>query len=440
MPLWSLPATLAGLLDPFRVCFTAPSYATFTALMVGFLARLQARTVTGMLVGARLQHAWHYSRAHRFFSAARWSADQLGLCLLEVIVHTLVGQGAPLRVVVDDSLWKRSGRKVFGAGWHHDPTAPGRKRVAWGNAWVVVGVLVDLPCIPHRSICLPVLARLWRPKQTATRLELAIALVRLVAERYPDRAVHLVGDAAYAGSALRQLPEQVTVTTRLRCDAALYALAPPRQPGQRGRPRVKGKRLPELIVLAAMTSTRFTRARVCCYGEQTTRMLAAFTCLWPGVFGARTVQVVLVRKPSAPDGYDLALVSTDLKASPVELVERYAARWAVEVCFLESREVFGVGQARNRAQPAVERTVPFGLVCMSLVIVWYGLHGQPSVDVARHRWQAPWYQRKHAPSVADMLAALRRLLIASQYRPGVLAAPTLEELLEVQAAWAAAAA
>jgi hypothetical protein len=88
----------------------------------------------------------------------------------------------------------------------------------------------------------------------------------------------------------------------------------------------------------------------------------------------------------------------------------------------------------------VERTVPFGLLCMSLVVVWYGLHGQPSADVARHRWRAPWYQRKHAPSVADMLAALRRVLIASQYRPGVLVAPTLEELLEVQAAWAAAGA
>jgi hypothetical protein len=311
-------------------------------------------------------------------------------------------------------------------------------RVAWGNAWVVVGILVELPCIRHRSLCLPVLARLWRPKQTATRLELATALVRLVAERHPDRAVHLVGDAAYAGSALRQLPEQVTVTTRLRCDAALHALPPPPS-GRRGRPPVKGGRLPELIVLAGMTSTRFTGVRVCCYGEQTIRMLAAFTCLWPGVFGTRTVQVVLVRKPGVPDGYDLALVATDLKASPVELVERYAARWGVEVCFLESREVFGVGQARNRTQRAVERTVPFGLVCMSLVIVWYGLHGQPSADVARHRWRAPWYQRKHAPSVADMLAALRRVLIASQYRPGVLLAPTLEEILEVQAAWAAAA-
>jgi hypothetical protein len=50
----------------------------------------------------------------------------------------------------------------------------------------------------------------------------------LVAERYPDRSVHLVADAAYAGRALRELPASVTVTVRMRVDAALHQLPPPR--------------------------------------------------------------------------------------------------------------------------------------------------------------------------------------------------------------------
>jgi hypothetical protein len=101
------------------------------------------------------------------------------------------------------------------------------------------------------------------------------------------------------------------------------------------------------------------------------------------------VQVVLVRAPGAPDGYDLALVSTDLKATPATLVCRYADRWPVEVLFEESRRVAGVGQARNRTRKAVERTVPFGLVCVSLVVCWYVLHGQPAADVAARRAMAP---------------------------------------------------
>jgi hypothetical protein len=168
--------------------------------------------------------------------------------------------------------------------------------------------------------------------------------------------------------------------------------------------------------------------------------VACFTCLWPSVFATRPVNVVLVRQPQAPDGFDLALVTTDLAATPTQLVERYAARWQVEVCFREARQDAGVGQARNRVRRAVERTVPFGLVCYSLAVVWYAQHGHDPTEVATHRTRSPWYQTKATPSAADMLAKLRRVLIAAQYRPGQLSAPTSAEILQVQAAWATAGA
>jgi hypothetical protein len=165
MPTWSLPRSLADLLAGFRCCFTAPTFRTFTALLIGFLAQPGQRTVTGMLVGARLSSVWHHATAHRFFSAARWSADQVGLVLLDHMVAWLLPATAPLALIVDDSLFKRSGRKVFGTAWHYDAATPGRRRVAWGNNWVVLGVLVAVPCLPHRQVCLPVLARLWQPKR-----------------------------------------------------------------------------------------------------------------------------------------------------------------------------------------------------------------------------------------------------------------------------------
>jgi hypothetical protein len=125
--------------------------------------------------------------------------------------------------------------------------------------------------------------------------------------------------------------------------------------------RTKGKRLPELIVLAALTRVPFKQTVVACYSERKLVELACFRCLWYGTFGPHPVQVVLVRAPGAPDGYDLALVSTDLGATPALLVERYADRWSVEVLFEEARQVAGVGQARNRTRKAVERTVPSAL-------------------------------------------------------------------------------
>jgi hypothetical protein len=101
-------------------------------------------------------------------------------------------------------------------------------------------------------------------------------------------------------------------------------------------------------MLAGMTATRFTPATVCCYGHRRTLDLAVVRCLWYGALGAQPVQVVLARPPDWPDNYELAVVSTDLAATPAELVERYSHRWSVEVCFEESRQLIGVGQARNR--------------------------------------------------------------------------------------------
>jgi hypothetical protein len=70
--------------------------------------------------------------------------------------------------------------------------------------------------------------------------------------------------------------------------------------------------------------------------------------------------------------------------------------------------------------------------------LWYALAGQPARDLASHRARAPWYTTKQAVSVADILAAFRRALIAAGYRAGQPLQPTSTEILEVQAAWAAA--
>jgi hypothetical protein len=419
MPTRSLPRSVASLLECFRGCFTAPTFETFCALAVGFWAQRAAHTVTGMLMAAGLSATWHHSRAHRFFSTARWSADQLGLVLLDLILATLIPNDAPVRLVVDDTLFRRSGRKVWGAGWHHDPLGVGKDAIAWGNNWVVVGVLVDLPMLPHRSVCLPILARLWRPKHTPGRLDLAVEAVGVICQRLgPHRRVDLVCDGAYAGKALQGLPRQVTLTTRLRADAALYALPAPRRPHQRGRTPNKGARLPDLHHLAGMTSTPFALHRASLYRRPRTLAVAGFTCLWPSVFATRPVHVVLVRAPGTPDGFDLALVSTDLGATAHLLVCRYATRWPVEVCFRDARQDAGVGQAHNRTRRAVERTVPFGLVCFSLAVVWYATCGHHPADLAARRARSPWYHTKHAPSTADMLAKLRRVLIAAQYQQG----------------------
>jgi hypothetical protein len=144
----------------------------------------------------------------------------------------------------------------------------------------------------------------------------------------------------------------------------------------------------------------------------------AIGCLWYGALKGQPVQVILSRPIGSPDGYELALVTTDLAATPQRVIERYADRWSAETMFLEARHLVGVGQARTRTKRSVQRLVPFGLVCMSLTICWYAHHGHPTADLAAHRARAPWYRHKQTVSVADMLTALRRALVAAQYPQG----------------------
>ncbi|MGH3756118.1 MAG: IS701 family transposase, partial [Pseudonocardiaceae bacterium] len=254
----------------------------------------------------RLERAWRHGRAHRFFSAASWSADAAGLVLSDLIVTLLVPAGAALTVAVDDALFHRSGKRVHAAGWCHDGSAEGPKKVAWGNNWVIAGLVVDLPFMT-RPVCLPVLFRLWKPKGV-TKLVLARQLVDTLAERYPGRKIHVVADAAYATRELRSLPAQVTVTSRLRRNAALYDLAPPRT-GKRGRPRLKGKRLGAPADLAAAASWR--KVIVTRYGRDEQVWAVERRCLWYGALGCQQVRLVLVREAGRDHGYDLALATTD---------------------------------------------------------------------------------------------------------------------------------
>jgi hypothetical protein len=298
LPDATIPGSLTGLLMAFRSCFTAPTFTTFSAMVVGLIAQTRRRTVCGMLLGACLERMWHHARAHRFFASARWCADTVGLVVTDLIVDLLLPAGAAITVVVDDTLFKRSGKKVFGVAWHHDGAAKGPKPIGFGNCWVVAGIVAELPFLT-RPVCLPVLARLWRPCRTG-KIAFAREMVETVAARHPDRIVHGVGDAAYVGEHLRGLSRQVTWTSRLKVTSVLHDLAPPRT-GRSGRPRTKGARLGTPADLAAAATWRTTKVRR--YARTDTVQITDIVCLWYGSFRSQTVRVVLVRdnKPRTSD-------------------------------------------------------------------------------------------------------------------------------------------
>src|SRR5450755_1826199 len=113
-------------------------------------------------------------------------------------------------------------------------------------------------------------------------------------------------DGAYASKAWRNLPEHVSVTTRIRANARVHELAPARRPGQQGRPPHKGRKLPTLAEIARTAS--FKQITVTGPdGRERTAHVHELTCLWYKPFHTRPVKAILIRNASTTDGFDVAL-------------------------------------------------------------------------------------------------------------------------------------
>ncbi|MEY9988000.1 hypothetical protein ABIE67_010188 [Streptomyces sp. V4I8] len=436
VPGMTLPASLLLVLQVTRPCFTKHSFETFCHLVAGMAAQTGRRTVTGMLTGAGLSRLWPHRRAHAFFSEASWDPDQLGLRLARAVVEALLPADAPILAVVDDTLLHRVGRKVFGALWAHDGSGRGKDKLGFGNTWVICAVVVRLPFLA-KPVAVPVAARLWRGKATASRTDLALEMVHDLAALFPGRTLHVTGDAAYHSGKVADLPPSVTFTTRLPRNAALSAPTPPKT-NKRGRPRKKGRALGSLTAIAQTATWRL--AVVERYGRMEFVWITERECLWYGAFKDLPVRLVLIRDLNSTRPYDLALISTDLVSPADDLIERYGTRWPIESIFEHMRQDLGVGQARNRTRRAVERTVPFGLAVYTIVVLWYAAHGHHPADIADRRARQPWYATKATPAFSDMVIKLRRTIIAARHIHNPAGQPGPDEIAAVIRAWEAAAA
>jgi hypothetical protein len=433
-----VPPTLAALLSAFVSCFQARSYLTFQWLMLGWIQCEGRRTLTSIALASGGIGQRHISVFHRFFSRASWSLDALGQVLFKLAV-AWVPTDQPLVLLGDDTLARKGGKSIALASMHHDPLLSSARKpfASFGHVWVVVALWVPLPFGTGRGFALPVLFRLYvgtkrggerhRAGQTqshlgprlraarkaharhhqATKLELLREMIVLVAHWAEERSLYVVVDSAYAGrTVLEDRPANVQVISRLRLDAALYAQPAPRQPGQKGRPRRRGDRLPALQHLIARRR-RWTVLPLVLYGRAVTPRIFTFTALWYGALRSQPVHIVVVRDPSRRRR-DEAFFCTDLHREAAFILETYSRRWTLEVTFHDSKQHLGFGQAQNQATAAVQRTAPMAGLIYSFVLLWAAAHLQQGGTLD---WIVrPWYRSKLAVAFPDLLTVLRQEL------------------------------
>jgi len=184
------------------------------------------------------------------------------------LVKVFVPEGGPLVVGIDETLERRWGKKISAKGVYRDPVRSTHENVVKdsGLRWVCAMLLVEIPwaarvwALPFLSVLAPserYAAKRGRRHKKIT--EWAWQMLLVLRRWYPKREIVAVADRAYASLKLldrcRKPSKPITFITRLRLDAALYEPAPPRKPGQIGRPRLKGERLPNLSAVAEDPTT-----------------------------------------------------------------------------------------------------------------------------------------------------------------------------------------
>ena len=285
------------------------------------------------------------------------------------LAAALFPSDAPVGTSVDDSITHQTGPKVNGAGIFRDPVRSTKRKVvyAFGLNVVVLSLRVTLPW-PPQPFGLPVNLRLFR-KGGPSHVQLAAEMMREIAEWLPLHRFTLAGDGASASLAKSRLP-RTHVVSRLRRDAALFDLPGPRLPGQRGRPRKKGDRLPTPPEIASQAaSTNWTSTDVRMRGRVLKRLLLARTFLWYSVAADTPVLLVIVRDPDGHE-HDDFFFATDTHTDPATVVSDYAGRWSIEVVFRDAKQLLGAEEPQSWRRQGPERTVTLAFWLHSAVWLW----------------------------------------------------------------------
>jgi len=401
----------------FKACFSAPSFRIFVALVIGWVLTVGKHTVSQVILTMKLHESRHFATIYRFLGKGQWSADMVSYFLFRILVETLIAEGIGILVVLDDTLNKHCGKEICGAGWQHDGSAPKHtKQKGYGVCFVIVGLAIRLPGISGRVFCLPYAARLWWPPKAKVKPqdlpykkkpELGLELINLTHSWLETgERMRGVADLAYCcETILKGRPKDVHITGRLRKDSALYALLVVPAIRRRGRPRRKGHRLPTPAAMFQDSGLSWSEIEVFCYGKRIKLMVHQFTALWYHSAGQDPLCIVLCRDPNGKHA-DTVFFDTDRTASAKDIIERYAARWSIEVTNRETKQLLGAADPQCRRELSVVRTPMFAYWAYSFVVLWFVRQFSAAKNLVAQ--PAPWYRQKKDFTFSDMLAAARR--------------------------------
>lgn len=418
----TMPAELLPVIVEFAPLFSKRVWEHAKVLLVGAILAPGKRTVTSCLRVMGLSDEKRFEKYHRVLNRARWSAFAASRILLRLLVTAFAPSGE-IVVGIDDTIERRWGAMIKARGIYRDPVRSSKSHFVKtsGLRWLCCMLMVAVPWVgvvwglPFLTVLAP--SEQYYAKERGRRhqrlTDRAWQAIHLIMKWLKKRTVIFVGDSSFAVLELLYMVSTTpgaSLITRLRMDAQLWEPAPRRKKGQKGRPRLKGKRKPSLQKKLKSRRTKWEKVKLDWYGEKDREIeIASETAVW---YHAGNVPVpirwVLIRDPKG-EFESQALLSTDLNHTPQHIVEIFIRRWKVEVTFEESRAHLGIETQRQWSDAAIARTTPilFGLFSLITLMATKLVDGK-EIPVRT----AAWY-KKDMPSFSDAIALVRRCLWGS---------------------------
>jgi len=404
-------------LGTYRVGLTAPGFQNLLVIVVGWVQTTGRHAITQSLVAAGVAGRRHHEAFHRFFSRGTWKPDRLGCLLFAHLRRVLDLDHHGLRVVIDDTLAPKKGPHVFGIGSHLDAVRSTKRfRVfSFGHCWVVLAVLVRVP-FSRRPWALPILFRLYRNQKECARkrhpyrkkTELAREMLDVFHGWVGDHRVELAADAAYCNDTVtRGLPASFMLFGAMRPDAVLTELPDEHTAARTGRRRRRGALLPKPLAIARDDRQPWRTCKADLYGRQRTVRYKELCAQWYRACGVGLLRIVIVQVTTGALGCRV-FFCMDATCSVRQILEGYAGRWAIEVCFRDLKQDLGFAESSARKRAAVERVAPFVGLLYTLLVAWFTEHAfAHSLAAPPVR---PWYRHKQGFTFADVLRTAQRVL------------------------------
>jgi hypothetical protein len=417
MAMLSLPIAFTSAIGVFAPVFSRPVWQHVQVLMTGAVLAPGKRTVTAILRMMGRSAASDFQTYHRVLPRAVWSPLTASRLLLRLFVAVFIPSGV-IVFGLDDTIERRRGDQMTAKGISRDPVRSSHAHVVKVSGLRWLGCMF-LPPISwaNRVWALPFMTVLCpserfdeqRGRRHQTLLERAWQIIRLVIRGLPGREVVFVADSSFA--ALELLDQvarlsRVSLITRLRLDAALYDPPPPRAPGQRGRPRLKGKRRPTLEAMLADEKTQWSKLTMNDWDGEGPREVdvATDTAGWyhsgkPPV----AIRWVLIRDPQERFKTQ-ALLSTNLEHTAEQMLAWFVRRWTMEVTCEAARAPLGMETQRQWNDRAIARATPALLSLYSIITLTAHLLIEKGATCVR---STAWYG-KTRPTFSDAIALVRR--------------------------------